>query len=154
MDRFMEAAIGEAILGVENRDGGPFGAVVVKDGKIVGKGHNMVIGTNDPTAHGEVVAIRNACSTLQTFDLSGCILYTTCEPCPMCYGAIHWSRIIKIFYGATRQDAAKVGFDDQLLYDILPRQDNIGKIQLIQINREECMKVFRQYEADEGKQLY
>ncbi|MGM0396787.1 MAG: nucleoside deaminase [Bacillota bacterium] len=154
MNRYMEAAIKEAIAGIEKRDGGPFGTVIVKDGKIVGSGHNMVIGTNDPTAHGEMVAIREASKTLGNFDLSGCELYTTCEPCPMCYGAIHWARIRKVYYGATREDAAKIGFDDQLLYEVLQRQDRLTQIELVQIDRKECLEVFEKYEEDEERQLY
>ncbi|WP_422484672.1 nucleoside deaminase [Gudongella sp. DL1XJH-153] len=154
MNKYMKAAINEALLGIEKRHGGPFGAVVVKDGIIIGRGHNNVIGTKDPSAHGEIVAIREATRALDDFDLSGCELYTTCEPCPMCYGAIHWARIDKVYYGATKEDAAKVGFDDQILNDILPRQEHHGKPQLIQIYRDECMEVFKKYEEDEEKQLY
>lgn len=154
MNKYMEAAINEAILGIEKRHGGPFGAVVVKDGAIIGRGHNNVIGTKDPSAHGEIVAIREASKVLDDFDLSGCELYTTCEPCPMCYGAIHWARIDTVYYGATKDDAAKIGFDDQVLSDILPRQEHEGKPQLIQMDRDECLEVFKKYEEDEERQLY
>ena len=119
MNKYMEEAIREAEIGIERRHGGPFGAVVVRNGKIVGRGHNMVVGTNDPTAHGEIVAIREASKVIENFDLSDCQLYTTSEPCPMCYSAIHWSRIPVVYYGATKEDAAKIGFDDQLLYCLL-----------------------------------
>ncbi len=154
MNKYMEAAINEAFLGIEKRHGGPFGAVVVKDGAIIGRGHNNVIGTKDPSAHGEIAAIREASKVLDDFDLSGCDLYTTCEPCPMCYGAIHWARIDTVYYGATKEDAEKIGFDDQVLSDILPRQEHEGKPQLIQMDREECLEVFAKYEEDEMRQLY
>lgn len=101
--------------------GGPFGAVVVKDGKIVGRGHNQVTLSNDPTAHAEVTAIREAAKNLGTFDLSGCTIYTSCEPCPMCLGAIYWARLGKVFYGNNKADAARIGFDDKFIYDELER---------------------------------
>lgn len=154
MDRYMEEAIKEAEIGIEKRHGGPFGAVVVRNGEIIGRGHNMVVHTHDPTSHGEIVAIREASKAIESFDLSDCELYTTSEPCPMCYSAIHWSRIPVVYYGAAKEDAAKIGFDDQLLYDILPRQKNFEKIKLVQIDRDECMKVFEKYEEDDERQLY
>lgn len=154
MDPFMCEAISEAKLGVENRDGGPFGAVIVSNGTIVGRGHNKVVGTNDPTAHGEINAIREACNNLEKFDLSGCSLYTTCEPCPMCYAAIHWARITEVYYGCDREDAAHIGFDDKILYDILPRQDDLSSVQLIQTERASCLEVFKLYEQDDEKQPY
>ena len=154
MNKYMEEAIREAEIGIERRHGGPFGAVVVRNGKIVGRGHNMVVGTNDPTAHGEIVAIREASKVIENFDLSDCQLYTTSEPCPMCYSAIHWSRIPVVYYGATKEDAAKIGFDDQLLYDILPRQDHLAIVKLVQMDREECLEVFEKYEEDDERQLY
>lgn len=154
MDPFMGAAISEAKLGVENRDGGPFGAIIVCNGSIVGRGHNKVVGTNDPTAHGEINAIRDACNNLGRFDLSDCSLYTTCEPCPMCYAAIHWARIAEVYYGCNREDAAHIGFDDEILYDILPRQDDLASVNLIQIERDSCLEVFKLYEQDDEKQPY
>lgn len=150
----MKLAIDEAMIGIKKRHGEPFGSVVVKDGMVIGRGHSMVIGTNDPTSHGEIVAIREASKTLNSFDLSDCQLYTTCEPCPMCYGAIHWSRIKRVYYGCTREDAKAIGFDDELLYQILKRDDRVSTIELIQINRDECLRIFIEYDKDESKVLY
>lgn len=154
MNTFMKEAIKEAIDGISNGHGGPFGAVVVSNGIIVGRGHNLVISTNDPTSHGEIVAIREASKFLNRFDLSDCELYTTCEPCPMCYGAIHWARIKKVYFGCTKDDARRLGFDDELLSQILKRDDNLSYIQLIQVDREECYQVFLEYEKDENKIIY
>lgn len=114
--RFMRRAIELARMGMKVGAGGPFGAVVVRDGEIIGEGHNRVIATNDPTAHGEVVAIREACARLGTFNLAGCEIHTTGEPCPMCLGAIHWARIGRIYYGFSISDAAAIGFDDREFY--------------------------------------
>jgi guanine deaminase len=114
--RFMRRAIELARMGMAAGAGGPFGAVVVRDGEIVGEGHNRVVATNDPTAHGEVVAIRDACGRLGTFNLAGCEIHTTGEPCPMCLGAIHWARIGRIYYGFSISDAATIGFDDREFY--------------------------------------
>jgi guanine deaminase len=114
--RFMRRAIELARLGMTSGAGGPFGAVVVKDGEIIGEGHNRVVATNDPTAHGEIVAIRAACERLGHFSLEGCEIHTTGEPCPMCLGAIHWARIGKIYYGFSISDAATIGFDDREFY--------------------------------------
>ena len=121
-DTFMDAAIAEARLGIATGDGGPFGAVVVQDGRIIARAHNQVVAHNDPTAHAEVQAIRAACRTLDTFDLSGCEIYATCEPCPMCFAAIHWARIDHLVFGASRADAADIGFDDAAIYDVLSGQ--------------------------------
>ena len=154
MNTFMKEAIKEAIDGISNGHGGPFGAVVVNNGIIVGRGHNLVFYTNDPTSHGEIVAIREASKFLNRFDLSDCELYTTCEPCPMCYGAIHWARIKKVYFGCTKDDARRLGFDDELLSQILKRDDNLSYIQLIQVDREECYQVFLEYEKDENKIIY
>ncbi|WHY67910.1 nucleoside deaminase [Neobacillus sp. SuZ13] len=116
---FMEKAIELALNNVLTNQGGPFGAVVVKDGKIVGVGRNQVTGTNDPTAHAEVQAIRDACRNLNDFQLNDCEIYTSCEPCPMCIGAIYWARPKAVYYACTKQEAAKIGFDDQFIYDQL-----------------------------------
>lgn len=116
MNKFMQEAIEEARRGIRAGDGGPFGAVVVKEGKIIGKGHNQVIKNNDPTCHGEVMAIKDACKTLNNFDLSGCEIYTTGEPCPMCYGAILWSNIEKVYYGCNIVDTDIIGFRDDNFY--------------------------------------
>jgi guanine deaminase len=114
--RFMRRAIELARMGMKAGAGGPFGAVVVKDGEIIGEGYNRVVATNDPTAHGEIVAIREACARLGTFSLAGCEIHTTGEPCPMCLGAIHWARIGHIYYGFSISDAAAIGFDDREFY--------------------------------------
>ena len=113
---FMRRAIALADASVATLEGGPFGAVIVLDGRIVGKGANRVTTDHDPTAHAEIVAIRDACRTLSTFSLEGCVIYTSCEPCPMCLAAIYWARISRIVYGNTREDAARIGFDDDLIY--------------------------------------
>src|SRR5690606_24737844 len=115
-EALMQEAINLSIKGMNNNEGGPFGAIVVKDGKIVGRGNNKVTSTNDPTAHAEVVAIRDACKNLGSFQLDGCIIYTSCEPCPMCLGAIYWARPDKVFYACTKEDAADAGFDDAFIY--------------------------------------
>ena len=154
MNDFMKEAINEAMIGVKRKDGGPFGAVVIRKGLIVGKGHNAVVGTNDPTAHGEVIAIREAGKNLGKFDLSDCELYTTCEPCPMCYSAIHWARIPVVYYGCTKDDAAKLGFDDLLLEKILSKNEALAEIEMIQLDRDDCMEIFMLYDSDEDKQLY
>ncbi|GJQ14482.1 hypothetical protein GpartN1_g6273.t1 [Galdieria partita] len=118
-ETFLDCAIDEARKGLLSGDGGPFGAVIVLDGKVLVQEHNRVLSTNDPTAHAEVVAIRKACQLLKTSQLQGCFLYASCQPCPMCFGAIHWSRIASCRYAATSKDAAQAGFDDQLLYEKL-----------------------------------
>lgn len=134
--------------------GGPFGAVVAKDNAIIGEGANAVVTTLDPTAHAEVVAIRNACRNLGAFDLSGCVIYTSCEPCPMCLGAIWWARIQTIYYGNTRMDAAQIGFDDNAIYQevALPIQDR--RLPLIQCLHEECIQIFEEWSALPGKTMY
>jgi guanine deaminase len=118
---FMQLAIDEAIAGVQAGDGGPFGAVVTRGGQVIAKGHNCVISRNDPTAHAEVQAIRAACAALSTFDLHGCDLYASCEPCPMCLGATLWSRVDRLFFAAGRHDAAAAGFDDAAFYEQLEK---------------------------------
>ena len=127
--KHMHAAIEAASKGMKTKGGGPFGAVVVRDQQIVGAGHNCVTATNDPTAHAEMVAIREACQSLNTFQLPGCELYSTCEPCPMCLGAIYWARLDRLYYACTKEDAAKAGFDDAFIYeeiDLHPTQNPIS----------------------------
>jgi guanine deaminase len=119
MNKFMEVAIKEAMDGVRKKHGGPFGAVIVKDGEIIASAHNMVIKDSNPTAHAEIEAIKKAGKKLKNYNLSGCELYTTCEPCPMCYSAIYWARISKVYYGADRKDAERIGFDDKHISDVL-----------------------------------
>lgn len=150
----MKRAITLAQNGIENNDGGPFGAVIVKDGKIVGEGNNRVTSTNDPTAHAEVVAIRNACKHLNSFQLEGCIVYTSCEPCPMCLGAIYWARPDKIYYACSREDAAAIGFDDDFIYQEIPLPVNERQIETLQLGRESAIKVFENWSAKEDKMEY
>ncbi len=138
---FMETAIELACKNIDN-EGGPFGAVVVRDGIIVGRGQNRVTAGNDPTAHAEVMAIRDACRTLQTFDLSGCEIYSSCEPCPMCLGAVYWARLDALWYGATRYDAAAAGFDDEFIYEELDRTAEQRNLKIRSIGKD-AVRPFR-----------
>lgn len=151
---FMQMAIDLAMSGMNNNIGGPFGCIVVKEGKVVGKGCNAVATTNDPTAHAEVVAIRNACKNLNSFQLDGCIIYTSCEPCPMCLGAIYWARPAKVYYGCTRQDAAAYQFDDDFIYKELELPLGDRQIPIYQCNRKEAIKIFKAWKELEGKIKY
>lgn len=135
-------------------DGGPFGCVIVKNNEIISEGFNEVTNKNDPTAHAEIVAIRNACNKLNTFNLKGTQMFTSCEPCPMCLSAIYWSHIDKIYYGNNRKDAAKIGFDDSYIYDELSIDLNKRKIPLEQINEKEAIKAFEEWEAKTDKTVY
>ena len=153
-DDFFKTAMDEASGSVRNNLGGPFGAVVVKDGKVIGKGGNRVSSSNDPTAHAEIVAIRDACSVIGSFDLSGCILYTTCEPCPMCLSAIYWANIAKVFYGATRYDAADIGFKDNHIYEELPLEPANRKIPFIRVDLEPALQLFREWTEKTDKIPY
>ena len=137
-NEFMKRAIELSIESVKN-GGGPFGAVIVKDDKIIAEGSNKVTSTNDPTAHGEIVAIRNACKKLNNFTLTGCELYSSCEPCPMCLSAIYWARITKIYFANTRQDAQKIDFDDSLIYSEFKKNIDERKIPMIQMMRKEAL---------------
>lgn len=134
--------------------GGPFGAVIVKNGKIVGEGANRVTASNDPTAHAEVVAIRNACQNLQTFELDDCEIYTSCEPCPMCLSAIYWSHISKIYYGNTKKDAAEINFDDDFIYQEIPKAPQERKIPMLQLSRSEALKAFQLWTEKVDKVTY
>jgi tRNA(Arg) A34 adenosine deaminase TadA len=155
LDRqFMLRAVELARLGMESNDGGPFGCVVVKDGVIVGEGNNRVTSTNDPTAHAEVVAIRNACTNLGTFQLSGCTVYTSCEPCPMCLGAIYWSRPAAIFYAGTQADAAAAGFDDEEFYKEIEKPNAERNLPMQNLLREEAQSVFRAWSEKPDKTAY
>lgn len=153
-EQFMLRAIELAQQGMDNNAGGPFGCVVVKDRKIVGEGCNRVTSTNDPTAHAEVVAIREACQKLGAFQLDGCVIYTSCEPCPMCLGAIYWARPTRIFFAATREDAAAAGFDDKLFYEELDRPNDQRELQLENLLREDAVKVFQNWMKKADKQEY
>ena len=152
--KFMQRAIELAEKGMDSNAGGPFGAVIVKDGKIIAEGFNKVTSTNDPTAHAEVTAIREACKNLNSFQLEDCILYTSCEPCPMCLGAIYWARPKKVFYGANREDAAAIGFDDQFVYDEIDKEMNARKIPFENIDRDEALRVFNKWDAKENRTDY
>jgi len=153
MEKFMQEAIKEAKKGIENNEGGPFGAIIVKDNKIIGRGHNQVILLNDPTAHAEMQAIREACKNINSFSLKGCELYTNCEPCPMCFSAIHWARIDKVVYCTSKEEAKKIGFDDSLIYDIIRGeiQDNID---FKQIDIKHCIDICEEWNKKEDKIKY
>lgn len=150
----MQRAIDLSIDNVRNGNGGPFAAVVARGAEILGTGVNCVTTTNDPTAHAEVVAIREACQRLASFQLSGCDLYTTCEPCPMCLGAIYWARLDAIFFGNTRHDAAQIGFDDALIYEEVCRAVENRRIPMRPLMREEALRAFREWERSALKIPY
>ncbi|VDM43822.1 unnamed protein product [Toxocara canis] len=151
---FMKKAVEEAVQGVTNDDGGPFGAVIVRNGSIVATGHNMVLKTNDPTAHAEVTAIRNACSALGTFDLHGCQLYTSCYPCPMCMGAALWSRVDAIYYAATQDEAERSGFDDKAFYKFFENPTSGGRCKLEQLRVKNTLEPFNQWQQKDSKIQY
>ena len=152
-NQFMKRAIELSIEGI-SKGGGPFGCVIVKDEKIISEGSNKVTLTNDPTAHGEIVAIREACKKLKNFSLIGCELYSTCEPCPMCLSAIYWARIDKIYYANTRKDAQKIGFDDSLIYSEFQKNIDKRKIPMIQMMRDEALKAFELWDKKTDKVKY
>ena len=148
MNKYMEIANECAKHGANCGQGGPFGAIIVdKEGKIIAKGNNIVLKNNDPTAHAEVTVIREACKKLGTYDLSGYILYTSCEPCPMCLSAIIWSNIKEVYYACTRNDAGNIGFRDDVIYDYLEGK-NKDLISLKQIDRDECINLFEEYKKN------
>ena len=149
----MKRAIELSIESV-NKGGGPFGSVITKDNKIISEGNNRVTTNNDPTAHGEIVAIRTACKILNVFNLVGCELYSTCEPCPMCLSAIYWARIDKIFYANTRNDAQKIDFDDSLIYSELQKNIKKRKISMVQMMRNEALKPFELWDKKTDKIKY
>lgn len=151
---FMQEAIRLSIGNVEEGNGGPFGAVVVKEGKIIARGVNQVTATNDPTAHAEVVAIRNACAALNSFQLAGCEIYASCEPCPMCLAAIYWARPAKLYYACSKEDAAAINFDDAFIYDEIARPVSERKIFTRQILREEALEAFIKWSASTIKTDY
>jgi tRNA(Arg) A34 adenosine deaminase TadA len=151
---FMRRAIELAQSGVDNDQGGPFGCVIVKDGQIVGEGCNQVTSTNDPTAHAEIVAIRDACKKLSAFQLTDCTVYTSCEPCPMCLGAIYWARPTAIYFAGTREDAAAAGFDDELFYDEIDRPNDERQLKLQPMLRDEAQKVFDNWNQKTNKVEY
>ena len=152
--QFMREAIRLSLLKMRRNEGGPFGAIVVRAGKIVGRGWNRVTSQNDPTAHAEISAIRDACRKLKTFRLDGCELYTSCEPCPMCLAACYWARLDTIFYANTRRDAAKIEFDDDLIYNEISQPIARRKISMKQLLRREALKVFAEWKIKADKIRY
>jgi tRNA(Arg) A34 adenosine deaminase TadA len=152
--KFMVEAIALSQQAIDRKEGGPFGCVIVKDDVIIGRGNNKVLMTNDPTAHAEIVAIREACKTLNNFHLDGCEVYTSCEPCPMCLSAIYWSRAKAIYFANTRKDAAAIGFDDDMHYDEMTLDHRVRKVTCTNILRSEAQKVFEDFKNDPSKNLY
>ena len=150
----MRQAIALALENVRSGAGGPFAALIVKDGQVIARGTNQVTSMNDPTAHAEIVAIREACRVLQKFQLDGSELYSTCEPCPMCLGAIYWARPARVFYAGTGAEAAIAGFDDKLIYEELNRPAEKRRIPMTQILHEESLAIFAAWAKQEGKQTY
>jgi tRNA(Arg) A34 adenosine deaminase TadA len=152
-EKMMQKAIRLSMKSVA-KGGGPFGAVIVKDGKELASGHNKVTETTDPTAHAEIIAIRKAAKKLETFNLSGCEIYTSCEPCPMCLSAIYWARIDKIYYANTKADAKTIGFDDSFIYDQMELPEDQRSIPVVKMMRNEAIKVFELWENKEDKIEY
>ena len=151
---FMREAIRLSVEKMQAGHGGPFGCVIVKDGQIIARGFNQVTSTHDPTCHAEVDAIRKACAVLGTFQLDGCDLYTSCEPCPMCLGAIYWARPRRVFYGNTKADAAAIGFDDQFIYDEIEKSLEQRQVPMTELLRDEAAAGFRAWERHEQKTAY
>ncbi|HVW97735.1 MAG TPA: nucleoside deaminase [Mucilaginibacter sp.] len=152
-EKFMRMAIALSDENIKQHVGGPFGAVVVKNGEVVASSANRVIPDNDPTAHAEVSAIRLACKALGTYNLSGCEIYTSCEPCPMCLGAIYWARIDKIYYANTKDDAAAIGFDDHFIYTEIESDMDKRQVPFVQLLRDEALPVFKHWQEDGGLNL-
>ncbi len=153
-ENWMRQAVKLAASNLQSLKGGPFGAVVVKDGQIVGKGSNSVTSLNDPTAHAEVMAIRDACNNLNSFQLEGCTIYSSCEPCPMCLAAIYWSRAEALYFAAGREDAAKAGFDDSYIYRQIPLDITRRDLPTTQLDASEANKIFEQWKELEQKTPY
>lgn len=151
---FMREAIALSLSGMKNGDGGPFGCIIVKNGVVVGRGNNRVTSTNDPTAHAEIIAIRDACRHLSSFQLDGCIVYTSCEPCPMCLGAIYWARLDRIVYACTRKDAADIDFDDDFLYKELVAPMAERRIPIVPLLRQEGLVAFKEWKNRRDKTVY
>ena len=152
MNKYMRMAINEAKKGIRKLHGGPFGCVIVKDDQVVGKGHNEVVKNNDPTCHGEMMAIHKACKKLGTFDLSGCEIYTTGEPCPMCMAAILWANIDKVYYGCNIFDTEIIGFRDKKFYDF--QNSNKREEMLVELDRKACLKLYEEYKNIAEKTQY
>jgi len=150
----MQEAILLSKTGMDNNEGGPFGCVIVKGEEIIGRGNNKVLCNNDPTAHAEITAIRDACKNLGTFQLDGCEIYTSCEPCPMCLGAIYWARLKIIYFANTREDAARIEFDDSMIYEEMKADIANRKIAMVSLNRENALEIFEQWSNKTDKNLY
>jgi tRNA(Arg) A34 adenosine deaminase TadA len=153
-EKFMREAIRLSKEGSEANEGGPFGCVIVKGDEIIGRGNNKVLLTNDPTAHAEIIAIRDACKNIGNFQLDDCEVYTSCEPCPMCLGALYWARPKVIYYANNRQDAANIGFDDSMIYEELKKDIPERKIPMKSVGREQAIKVFKEWQQTGNKTLY
>lgn len=153
MNKYMRMAIKEAEKGIKNGHGGPFGAVIVKDGEVIAKGHNQVIKNQDPTCHGEMMAIHKACKKLKTFDLTGCEIYTTGEPCPMCLAAILWANISKVYYGCNIYDTEDIGFRDSVFYEFQNDEEK-KKAFVVEMDRKACLKLYDKYKAITDKTHY
>jgi guanine deaminase len=153
-EKFMHEAIALSQKAVENNEGGPFGCIIVKDGKIIGKGSNKVLLNRDPTAHAEIIAIRDACNNLQSWQLDGCEVYTSCEPCPMCLGALYWARPSVVYYAGNRTDAANIGFDDSFIYDEANNAMHERTIPFKTIGRNEALKIFDLWKNKKDKTKY
>lgn len=151
---FLKKAIALALEGMSKNEGGPFGAVIVKDGKIVGQGWNKVTSTNDPTAHAEVTAIRDACKNLGDFQLKDCTIYSSCEPCPMCFGAIYWARPARLVYAASKYDAAAINFDDEFIYEELDKRPNERSIPVVRMLEKEGLEPFVAWQQKVDKAEY
>jgi guanine deaminase len=153
-EKFMLEAIRLSQTGMENNEGGPFGCVIVKGDEIIGRGNNKVLCNNDPTAHAEITAIRDACKNLGTFQLEDCEIYTSCEPCPMCLGAIYWARPKIIYYANTREDAANIEFDDSMIYEEMKADITERKIAMVSLSREKALEIFKQWGNRPDKNVY
>lgn len=154
MNEFLALALEEARAGIENDDGGPFGAVIVQDGVVISKAHNEVLRRNDPTAHAEILAIRRASAILGSFDLSTCEIYSTSQPCPMCFAAIFWARIRRLVYGTTREDVAGIGFDDSLIYQVIRGEAEAEEMEVVNVDRDRCIEVLKEWERRPGRRVY
>ena len=157
MDKYMKVANDLAAENLQTGAGGPFGACVVKNGVIIGRGSNNVLKNNDPTAHAEVMAIKDACKNLNTYDLSDCVIYTSCYPCPMCLGAIMWANIKDVYYGNTKEDAENIGFRDDFIYDFIKNMDsndNTDTVRFYLLDRDETIKTFNEYKELNNKEIY
>lgn len=150
----MKLAFNEAFHGIRNNHGGPFGAIIVKDGEIIGKGYNMVISTNDPTAHAEITAIRQACANIGSFDLSGSVLYTTCEPCPMCFSAVYWANIREVIFSLSRHDAETMGFKDSHIYEELSKSISERNIPFVHLDHSSMETLMEEWKMKPDKFLY